>query len=84
MWCGFELGFFWSRIFPFRIWETDVLFLFSFPGDPQVDGQDHGAEDEQAPIQPEQHAQGGPTHEQAQPPKHTQVSTDNCQDRIFI
>ena len=33
-----------------------------------------GAEDEQAPLQQQLHAQGDAAHEQAQAPKHSQVS----------
>ena len=45
-------------------------------GDPQDDWQGDGAEDEQAPLQPQQHAEGGAAHEQAQPSEHSQVRTN--------
>jgi hypothetical protein len=44
-----------------------------FSGHSQELREGDGPEDEQAQIQQEQHAQGGPAHEQTQPSKHSKV-----------
>jgi hypothetical protein len=46
-----------------------------FAGGRQEFREGDGAEDEQAEVEPEQHAEGGPAHEQTQPPKHFEVSS---------
>lgn len=42
-------------------------------GDPSSHRQNNGTEDEPAAVQQAQHAEGGATHEQAQPPQHPKV-----------
>lgn len=51
-----------------------IKTIHLIPGRGQELRQGDGAEDEQAAVEPEQHAQGGPTDEQAESPEYSQVS----------
>ena len=54
--------------------DSSASFLPCIAGGAQGVRAGAGAEDEQAPLQQQLHAQGDAAHEQAQTPKHSQVS----------
>ena len=67
------LGDFYRHLVIFTVTLINII-IHLFLGCRQELWQGDGAENEQAAFEPQQHAQGGPTHEHTQPSEYSQVS----------